>query len=65
MTEREARLRAAAKAFMKVIREETDTCTSEDDTVEVLECIDKVKSALTPLWNKLSEMEFADEEPYC
>lgn len=67
MTDKEKRLRAAAKAFMKVLREETDNCTTEDDTGEVLECIEKVQDAISPLWDKLMDMDFTEEEaePYC
>lgn len=64
---KEQRLKAAARAFMKTLREETNTCTTEDEVGEVMECIEKVKDALSPLWDKLMDMDFSEdsEEPYC
>lgn len=64
MTPKEKRLREAAKAFMKVMREETANCASEEDCGEVLECIEKVTDALYPLHNTLMDLDFT-EDTYC
>jgi hypothetical protein len=70
MTAKELRLREAAKAFMKVMREELATATTEEDMSNLFECHDKVSDALSKwndeAWVKSESIGEGDgEEPYC